>query len=273
MSVTSTASASATVGRRVYFVGHSFHMFIIRPLIALAKEAGIKGHWAEGWDMIGGSTPMQHWSRGGDDNEVKQALREGRVEVLTLASNVIVPEPAIDLFADLAVEHNPSIRVMVQQSWGDASTGMIMRARHSGQPVPEGIPTNEDRDDATAADLAEHRRGNEAQRALLREQLAAIDARHGRDVTHLVPAGEAVIRLRELTLAGELPGVRRQSELFRDALGHASQPTMDVVTYLWFAALYGQSPIGSRALIDVSDPNAAAQHAVLQQVAWETAVL
>jgi hypothetical protein len=246
-------------------------MFIIRPLIALAKEAGIKGHWAEGWDMIGGSTPMQHWSRGGDDNEVKQALRDGRVEVLTLASNVIVPEPAIDLFADLAVEHNPNVRVMVQQSWGDAGTGLIMRARHGGQPLPDGIPTNEERDHATAGDLADHRRSNESQRAVLRDQLAAIDARHGREVAFLVPAGEAVIRLRELTLAGELPGLSRQSELFRDALGHATRPTMDVVTYLWFAALYHQSPVGSRALVDMTNRDTEAQHAVLQRVAWDTA--
>lgn len=270
MSVTSTAPVT---GKRIYFVGHSFHMFIVRPLISLAKEAGITGHWAEGWDMIGGSTPSQHWDRNGDENEPKKAIRSGRVEVLTLASNVILPEPAIDHFADLAVEHNPAVRVMVQHSWGDASTGLIMRARHSGAAaLPEGIPTNEDRDRATAADLADHRASSEAQRATLRRQITGINDRHGRELAHLVPAGEAVLQLREAVVAGALPGVRRQSELFRDALGHATQPTTDLVSYLWFAALYGRSPVGSTCLVDATQPDAAAQHAVLQEMAWRVAV-
>jgi hypothetical protein len=269
--MTATTAAPAPAGRHVYFVGHSFHMFIVRPLIYLAREAGIRGHWAEGWDMIGGSTPSQHWERGGDDNEVKQALRSGKVEVLTLASNVIVPEPAIDLFADLAVRHNPGVRVMVQHSWGDASTGAIMRARHglTGEPAPGTVGTNEDRDRATAADLARMREGTDEVLGRLRAQLDAVDARHGRPVTSVVPAGAAVLRLREAVLAGELPGVERQSQLFRDPLGHATQPTMDVVTYLWFAALYHVPVDGLTTLVDGDDPTSSPRQRVLQRIAAE----
>ena len=269
MSLTA-ATPTATAGKKVYFVGHSFHMFIVRPLITLAKEAGIKGHWAEGWDMIGGSTPSQHWDRNGDENEPKRALRTGNVDVLTLASNVIIPEPAIDKFADLAVEHNPDIRVLVQRSWGDQGTGLIMRARHGGQQVdPSTIPTNEDRDKATLDDLAGYRRSNEAPSEALRTQLRGINERHGRTLAYMVPVGEGVFRLRELVLRGELPGVTRQSELFRDALGHATQPTMDLVSYMWLGALYGVDPKGSVALVDPDDPTAPAQHAVLQDLAWQ----
>ena len=262
-----TVEAGAT-GLKVYFVGHSFHMFIIRPLIALAKEAGIKGHWAEGWDMIGGSTPMQHWERNGDDNEVKKAIRSGGLDVLTLASNVIVPEPAIDLFADLAVEHNPGVRVMVQHSWGDAGTSAIMLARHGRAPAAAHVPSNEDRDLVSADDLAQMRSSLTAAVGRLREQLQSIDARHGRAVTRLVPAGDTVLRLRAAVVAGEVPGVTRQSELFRDALGHASQPTMDAVTYAWFAALYGQSPIGLASLRDADDATSADRQQILQELAW-----
>jgi hypothetical protein len=263
-------------GKRIYFVGHSFHMFIVRPLIYLAREAGIKGHWAEGWDMIGGSTPTQHWERaasdeGADENEVKQALRTGRVEVLTLASNVIVPEPAIDLFADLAVECNPEARVMVQHSWGDKATTQIMRARHGGTTIDlSTVPSNEDRDATTAEELEAYRASTLPQRAALRAQLKAIDERHGRAVTSMVPVSEAVIRLRELVVDGGLPGVTRQSELFRDALGHATQPTMDVVTYTWFAALYGINPKGSTCLIEPDDPTAHARHDALTDIAWRS---
>jgi hypothetical protein len=264
--------AERPVGLHVYFVGHSFHMFIVRPLIYLAREAGIQGHWAEGWDMIGGSTPLQHWEQGGDDNEVKQALRSGKVEVLTLAPNVIVPEPAIDLFADLAVGHNPDVRVMVQHSWGDASTGALMRARHglTGEPAAGAVPTNEDRDLATAADLARMRDSTNEVLAQLRAQLDAVDARHGRPVTSVVPAGEAVLRLREAVLAGELPGVERQSQLFQDPLGHATQPTMDVVTYLWLGALYHRPLDGLTTLVDADDPTSAPRQRVLQRIAAET---
>jgi hypothetical protein len=89
-------------------------------------------------------------------------------------------------------------------------------------------------------------------------------------VTTLVPAGEAVLRLREAVVAGELPGVTRQSELFRDPLGHATQPTMDVVTYLWFAALYRQPLDGLTTLVEAGDPTSPARQAVLQRIASET---
>jgi hypothetical protein len=36
-----TTVEAGPTGLKIYFVGHSFHMFIIRPLISLAKEAGI----------------------------------------------------------------------------------------------------------------------------------------------------------------------------------------------------------------------------------------
>ena len=254
----------------MYFVGHSFHMFVVKPLIYLAREAGVVGHWAEGWDMIGGSTPSQHWARAGDDNEPRKALRTGRVEVLTLATNVIMPDPAVDSFADLAVECNPAVRVVVQHSWGDHSTGLIMRARHSGGAIDMStVPTNESRDEVSAVELDAYRQGTLRQREVLREQLGAIDARHGRSLTSLVPVGEAVIRLREFVVSGGLPGVTRQSELFRDALGHATQPTMDLVSYLWLAALYGVNPVGLSHLVDADDPTSADRQKVLQEMAWQ----
>ena len=264
-----TSVEAVRKGLKIYFVGHSFHMFIVRPLISLAKEAGIKGHWAEGWDMIGGSTPMQHWERNGDDNEVKTAIRRGGLDVLTLSSNVIVPEPAIDLFADLAVAHNPGVRVMVQHSWGDAATSAIMLFRHGRAPEAAHVPTNEDRDLVTASELESMRSSMSAAVDRLRSQLQAIDARHRRAVTRLVPAGDTVLRLRSAVVAGEVPGVARQSELFRDPLGHASQPTMDAVAYAWFAALYEESPVGLTSLVDADDADSAARQRVLQELAWD----
>jgi len=266
-------------GERVYFVGHSFHMFVVRPLIQLAKEAGIKGHWAEGWDMIGGSTPMQHWERGGDQNAVKRALASGRVQVLTLSTNIRVPEPAVDLFADLAVEHNPDVRVMLQHSWGDGFTGSIMRVRHDAREAGQEMTREEvmkafadsgyvaARDQVTADELAEMRREGRLIDQW-RAQLAGINRRHGRTLAYIVPVNDAVLRARQAILEATLPGVERQSQLFRDMLGHASQVTMDLVSYAWFGALYRRSPIGLGALVQTDDPAAPARHRRLQELAW-----
>jgi phage head maturation protease len=131
------------------------------------------------------------------------------------------------------------------------------------------VPSNEDRDLVSADALVEMRTSMAAAVGRLREQLESIDARHGRAVTRLVPAGDTVLRLRAAVVAGDVPGVSKQSELFRDALGHASQPTMDAVTYAWFAALYEQSPVGLTALRDPDDGDSADRQQVLQELAWD----
>ncbi len=61
--------------------------------------------------MIGGSTPMQHWSQGnGDDtkNLAKSALLAGgdKVTVFTMSPNAKMPEEGIDLFGDFVIKHN-----------------------------------------------------------------------------------------------------------------------------------------------------------------------
>jgi hypothetical protein len=229
--------------------------------------------------MIGGSTPLQHWERDGDENQVKKALATGKVQVLTLSTNVRVPEPAVDWFADLAFKHNPQVRVLLQHSWGDDLTSAIMRARHDAREagneltleertaLAQSAGTNAQRDAMTHEQLQAMRRSGRGIDAW-REQVRELNLRHGRTTGYIVPVNEAVLRTRQAVVAGALPGVQRQSELFRDVLGHASEPTMDLVTYAWFAALYRRSPIGLRSLIAADDPAAAEHHRVLQEIAW-----
>src|SRR4029077_15103169 len=125
----------------------------------------------------------------GRDNKVKQTLRTGKIDVLTLAAArwarrqlVRMPEPGIDLFADLAVEHNPGVRLLVQQSWSDSVSAMALGPRRS-----EKLPTNKTRDAATAADIARYRRDSASHLGKLREQIIGINDRHGRQLAHLVP--------------------------------------------------------------------------------------
>src|SRR5579859_2641556 len=106
----------APKGQRVFTVGHSFHVFLPPILSDIAKSAGIKDHVAAGLSAIGGSRVIQHWDAPEEKFKVKPALRDGKVDVLTL-SPIHLPDPGIENFAKLALEGNPNIRVTVQEFW------------------------------------------------------------------------------------------------------------------------------------------------------------
>ena len=44
------------------------------------------------------------------------------------------------------------------------------------------------------------------------------------------------------------------------------------MTYTWYAAMYRESPIGLKALIDPADPTSAAREHLLQEIAWNAVV-
>ena len=77
------------------------------PLAALAAERGKTGHQNLAVQMIGGSTPMQHWNQGDGDeakNIAKVALHKGGLDVFTMSPNARMPEEGIDLFGDLVIK-------------------------------------------------------------------------------------------------------------------------------------------------------------------------
>src|SRR5215475_4705425 len=71
-------------GLRVFSCGHSFHVFVPGILADMAKKAGIKDHKQVGLSSLGGSRVIQHWDQPDEKFKVKPALREGKVDVLTL---------------------------------------------------------------------------------------------------------------------------------------------------------------------------------------------
>src|SRR5262245_23870733 len=108
----SSATAPVTKGQKIVMATHSFNVFVgpVRPnarnpdvkpgpgpLAALAAERGRAGHETLQVQMIGGSTPMQHWSQGdGDDarNLAKAALLKAgdQLDVFTMSPNARIPE-------------------------------------------------------------------------------------------------------------------------------------------------------------------------------------
>lgn len=232
-------------GQSVFICGHSFHIFIEKPLEALAKEAGFNAHQTIGTSMIGGSQVMQHWELPDGKNPAKEALLTGKVDVLTLAPHIKMPDEGIDRFADLAFAHNPHIRVMVQVSW--PTQPLSPQTNWEAMPFLFG-----------------------AYMAIAQKQADAINARLGRNVVTFVPVASAYFRLREEILAGKIPGIASFSELFRDELGHPKPPLENLVTFCWFAAIYGQSPENLTALDSPATSVSSATNRALQKIAWET---
>jgi len=264
-------------GQHYFMATHSFSLFIGRnaaagPLERLAQEAQLEGHENLGIQMIGSSTPMQHWNQGdGDDSQnlAKVALRAGGVDVFTMTPNEVMPEEGIDLFGDLVMETNPGGRMLVQHSWPPwDGNGTTVSVGGTG----ESDFTNEDRDLADIETIqaridASHAEGGYLER--MRTQLDDINVRAGYDLAFVVPSADAVRRLRQEVLRGRIPGIEKQSELFRDAIGHANTPVANLVTYVWFTVMYRQPASGLTALMDPDDPTSAERERLLQQIAWE----
>lgn len=287
---TSQQTAPITEGQKIVMATHSFNVFVgpsrrgepsPGPLAALAAESGKAGHETLAVQMIGGSTPMQHWNQGdGDDskNIAKAALKAAGddLDVFTMSPNAIMPEDGIDLFGDYVIEHNPNARIMVQASWsaydGQGSTPSV---GGSGG----GSFSNDQRDgidmktlDSWIEGVSAYAGGRPDYMPRMRAQLEGIDERAGREITHVVPSSIAVYNLRKQVLAGNVPGVKVQSELFLDPIGHPTTPTANLVTYVWYAAMYRESPVGLTALIDAADPTSAGREELLQRIAWNAVV-
>src|SRR5258705_3108888 len=72
-------------GQRVFTCGHSFHVWVPGIMTDLAKKAEIADHTQIGTSSIGGSRVIQHWDIADEKNKAKDALKTGKVDVLTLS--------------------------------------------------------------------------------------------------------------------------------------------------------------------------------------------
>src|SRR5207247_3363912 len=143
----------------------------------------------------GGSTVTQHWDRPDPMNKARAAIKGSEVDVLTLSPNRLLPDPAIEKFTVLLLEHNPSGRVTVQASWYPVDG-----------PGNDRTFKNAQRD---SADPATFRKTWAPITDKVREQVKALNEKfagqYQRPVVFVVPVGDAVIRLRERVVKGEVP--------------------------------------------------------------------
>ncbi len=241
------ASPTPPDGVRLFVCGHSFHAYVGRIMPEVATAAGITGQSVE-VQFVGGSSVSQCWDIPDPQNAAKNYLRKGRVDVLTLSPHVkVMPDPAIEKFTDLALEHNPKARVILQISWLplDGEYRNLKTAEQT-RPVLEEF--------------------NKAFSTQVRE----INAKHDHPVVFLIPVGNAVLDLREKVVKGEVPGISQEKQLFVDGMGHPADAIRHLATYCNYAAIYGRSPVGLTCFEKPEDADSKKLNRLLEELAWKT---
>ena len=245
-------------GLKVLTAGHSFHVWM-PPLVAeMAKAAGIQGHEQLAISSIGGSKVIQHWELPAEKNKAKPVLASGQAELFTM-SPTFLPDPGIENFVKLGLEHRADLRFTLQQNWVPYEDPAIWLSRTR--------PKSVDRDGKTVAQL---RAMHEPYFAMIEGHVKELNARISGARIAVVPSGEAVLALRAKVIAGEAPGVRTQSELFTDVLGHPGPQIRVLSAYCHYAVMYRRSPVGLPVVSQLTKlPEAEKLNRLLQEIAWK----
>lgn len=104
------------------------------------------------------------------------------------------------------------------------------------------------------------------------DYVADINRKYARTIVVVVPVGQAVVALREKVIAGEVPGVKKQSELFTDPIGHCNGQIKVLNAYCHHAVIYGRSPVGLPVPSGLKAGNkeeTAKLNTMLQEIAWK----
>jgi hypothetical protein len=261
LSIVSARSAEISApppGLKVLTAGHSFHVWM-PPLVAeMAKAAGIQGHEQLAISSIGGSKVIQHWDLPAEKNKAKPVLASGKAELFTM-SPTFLPDPGIENFVKLGLEHRADVRFTLQQNWVPYEDPAIWLSRER--------PKSVDRDGKTVAQL---RAMHDPYFAMIEGHVKELNARIPGARIAVVPSGEAVLALRAKVIAGEAPGIRTQSELFTDVLGHPGPQIRVLSAYCHYAVMYRRSPVGMPVVSQLTKlPEAEKLNRVLQEIAWK----
>lgn len=254
----SAADDTPIKGQRIFTAGHSLLLYMPAILGDIAAKAKVAGHVQVGIQGIGGSHVVQHWNLPDGKNTVKPALKTGTVQVLTL-SPIYLPDDGIEKLTSFALQYNPDIRVTVQEFWVPYDDPTVLEAGKG--------PKRVDRDHRTIEEL---RQMHAAYFQSMDEHAGALNRTFGKQVVFIVPVGQAVLGLREKIIRGTAPGIKRQSELFADSLGHARAPVQVLSSYCHFAVIYRRSPTGLPVPSALGKQPAAGElNRLLQELAWD----
>ena len=314
-------TGSTPAGMSTFYASHSLMWDMPPVLTEIATSYGIEGHKVLGIQRLGVSRTSQHWDLPDNQNQAKQALKEGNVDAFVM-SPIGMPDPGIENFVKLGLEHNPNAKFYIQISWpgmglednndmesmmGGFGGGMMGGGpRGGGAPgTPPGKPPA-DRTDApggaggrggagggmmgggfgggmfgggqdynkTPEEIAKI---NVKNNKSAEEQAGKLNEEAGKTVVYLIPTAQAHNALRVMIYKKEMPGMTDQGELFRDFIGHPTDPVIALNAYLHFAVMYGVSPVGLPVpgiLKNSSKPEYREEkfNRALQELAWKTVI-
>jgi hypothetical protein len=104
----------------------------------------------------------------------------------------------------------------------------------------------------------------------LDEYVAGLNKTHKTTAVFVAPVGQAVLLLREKILDGKAPGLKKQSDLFTDDIGHAKAPIVALSAYVYYAVIYKRSPVGLPMPSSLKNAKADEKlNRLLQELAWE----
>jgi hypothetical protein len=278
LSVSGQQTPPITKGQNIFVCHHSLFNSIAPILTEVAKSGGFPDQAFVGESAIGGSKSIQHWDVPDATNKVKPALIAGKVDVLLLTP-LYLPDDGIEKFAKLGFEHNPNLRVLVMEPWLPWDVYNPRTYVGSYQPIPGEPPLMEKpaKVDHNAATVEGLQKMHEYFFRTWNEHLEAINKELGKQVVFVVPAGQAVIALREKIIAGQAPGLKTQADLFADELGHPKNPLLVLETYCHYAVLYRKSPVGLPVPLALNQAGLPADqieplNKLLQELAWDAVI-
>ena len=254
------ATAPITQGQKMATCGHSFHYFMPAILKELAKAGEINGHEQVGESYIGGSRIIQHWDVPADKNKVKDLLKAGKVDVLTLAP-IHLPDEGIENFVKLAMENSPHVRITIQENWLPFDIyDVTFKVRP--KTVDHNAPTGE-----------QLWKLHEPYFTGIDEHVRELNKKLEKETVYVTPVGQAIIALREKIIAGQAPGIKTQEDLFTDPIGHAKGHIMALNAYCHYAVIYRKSPVGLPvpAILKTAKlgDDEEKLNTLLQELAWE----
>jgi hypothetical protein len=257
-SVQAKEEAAPPAGLKVLTAGHSFHVWMPTLVAEMAKAAGIHGHEQLAISSIGGSKVIQHWELSSEKNKAKPILEAGKADLFTMAPTFL-PDPGIENFTKLGLEHNSKIRFTLQQNWVPFEDPELW--------LSKSRPKSIDRDVITLAQL---RAKHDPYFKMIEDHVKELNARIPEAKIAIVPSGEAVLALRDKVIKGEAPGIKTQNELFTDVLGHPGPQIRVLSAYCHFAVIYRRSPVGLpvNGLL-AKLPEAEKLNQLLQEIAWK----
>jgi hypothetical protein len=170
-----------------------------------------------------------------------------------------LPDPGIENFTKLGLEHNPKLRLTLQQNWVPFEDPVIWLSKSK--------PKSIDRDGVTLAQL---RAKHDPYFKMIEDHVKELNARIPEAKIVIVPSGEAVMALRDKVIKGEAPGIKTQNELFTDALGHPGSQIRVLSAYCHYSVIYRRSPVGLPVVSQLTKlPEAEKLNRMLQEIAWK----